>query len=88
MVKAPFLWLSVIAYGNPVSFLDPESRFELSDDLVKFGELENVLVLVDVSFMDKSHVVVEENMSSVYSNSPEGRKIGVRRVSSSGNLKG
>ena len=75
------------AYGNPMSFLDPECRFELSDDLVEFGELEKVLVLVNVSFMGKSHVVGEENMSFVYSNSPEGRKIGVRRVSSSGNLR-
>ncbi|GFY96018.1 F-box family protein [Actinidia rufa] len=88
VVKAPFLCLSVMADGNPVSFLDPECRFELSDDFVEFGELENVLVPVNVSFMGKGHVVVEENLSFVYSNSPEGRKIGIRRVSSSGNLSG
>lgn len=79
--------------GSPVSFLDPECKFELSSDFIKSAELgllENELVPVNVSFMGKSYMVVEENLSFVYSNlnSPEGRKIGFRRNSSLGNLKG
>ncbi|KAF5942800.1 hypothetical protein HYC85_020442 [Camellia sinensis] len=91
VVKAPFLWISIMPNGAPVSFLDPECRFELFDDLVKSGELgllENELVPVNVSFMGKNHVVVEENLSFAYSNSLEGRQIGISSVSSSGNLRG
>ncbi|KAL7175648.1 hypothetical protein ACSBR2_029279 [Camellia fascicularis] len=95
VVKAPFLWISIMPNGAPVSFLDPECRFELFDDLVKSGELgllENELVPVNVSFMGKNHVVVEENLSFAYSNSNsnslEGRQIEFSSVSSSGNLRG
>ncbi|KAI8002800.1 F-box protein [Camellia lanceoleosa] len=88
VVKAPFLWISIMPNSAPVSFLDPECRFELFDDLVKSGELgllENELVPVNVSFMGKNHVVVEENLSFAYSNSNslEGRQIGFSSVSRS-----
>ncbi|KAI8014042.1 F-box protein [Camellia lanceoleosa] len=93
VLKAPFLWLSIMPSGSPVSFLDPECKFELTSDFVKSAELgllENELVPVNVSFMGKIYMVVEENLSFLYSNlnSPEGRKIGFRRNSSLGNLKG
>ncbi|XAR61971.1 hypothetical protein NMG60_11016534 [Bertholletia excelsa] len=89
VVKAPFLWLFITPNGTLVSFLDPDCRFDFSEDLVKSGELgllENDLVPVNVSFVGKSHVVVEENLSFAYSNSPD--KVMAKRVMSSGNLKG
>ncbi|KAL6983016.1 hypothetical protein U1Q18_016410 [Sarracenia purpurea var. burkii] len=91
VIKAPFLWLSIMSNGAPVSFLDPDCQFELSDEMAnsgEFGSLENELVPVNVSFMGKTHVVVEENLSFAYLNSPEGKNIGIKRVSSSGNLRG
>ncbi|KAA8537858.1 hypothetical protein F0562_027562 [Nyssa sinensis] len=90
LIKAPFLWMSITPKGETVNFLDPECRLELSDELVKSGEFgfsENELIPVNVSFMGKCHVAVEENLYFAYSNSPEGRKVGFRKVSSSGNVR-
>ncbi|XP_059631152.1 F-box protein At3g12350-like [Cornus florida] len=84
VMKAPFLWISVASNGEPVNFLDPECRFELSDDLINSGDL----IRVNIGFMGKSHVVVEEHLSFAYSNSPMGRNIGFGRVSSLGNVVG
>lgn len=78
--------------GSPVSFVDPECRLELESyddlDMLLENELEQ-LVPVNVSFMGKSHMVVEENLNFSFANSSEGMKIGgFRRVSSSGNMRG
>lgn len=75
--------------GENVNFLDPDCKLELNENLVdnaELGFLENELIAVNVSHMGKCHVVVEENVSFGYSNSPDGRKIGLSRVSSSSNL--
>ncbi|KAG5542007.1 hypothetical protein RHGRI_021742 [Rhododendron griersonianum] len=85
VIKSPFIWLGIGANGEPVSFVDPECKLELCDDLERLLDNDE-LVPVSVSFMGSGHVVVEENANFSYSNSPEGGRI--RRVSSSGNLRG
>ncbi|XP_052188303.1 F-box protein At3g12350-like isoform X2 [Diospyros lotus] len=85
VVKDPFLWLTLYPSGETISFLDPDSRFEMCDVLLQSGDLdlgllETELVPVNVSFMGKNHVSVEENLSFGHS------KSGFRRTSSSGNL--
>ncbi|CAK9155438.1 unnamed protein product [Ilex paraguariensis] len=85
VIRAPFLWISITRNGGSISFIDLECRPELSENLVNnsgdFGCLENELVPVNVSFMGKSHVVVEENLGFSYSNP-------VQRVLNSGNVRG
>ncbi|KAM7511196.1 hypothetical protein LguiB_010071 [Lonicera macranthoides] len=82
------LWMSITASGEKVSFLDPECRLELNEDFGELGFSENELVPINVSFIGKCHVVVEENPSFGQFNSPEGKKSGMRRISSGGNMRG
>ncbi|KAM7498829.1 hypothetical protein LguiA_023243 [Lonicera macranthoides] len=82
------LWMSMTASGEKVSFLDPECRLELNEDFGELGFSENELVPINVSFIGKCHVVVEENPSFGQFNSPEGKKSGMRRISSGGNMRG
>ncbi|KAK9270701.1 hypothetical protein L1049_026284 [Liquidambar formosana] len=90
VIKSPFLWMSIKPDGEIVNFLDPDGRIELPEDFAasELGSSENDLVPVHVGFMGKNHVVVEENLSFVYVNSPEQRKSGFRRSSSSDNVRG
>ncbi|XP_052203660.1 F-box protein At3g12350-like [Diospyros lotus] len=77
VVKTPFLWLSVMPDGSPVSFLDPDCRSESAVDVVQSSEFsfrENELLAVNVYFMGKCHLVVEENINFAYSNSMEEKK--------------
>lgn len=72
-------------YGECVSFLDPNCKVEVFDELVKkcddLGFVENELIPVNVNFMGKCHVVVEENLNYVSSGySGEIRKSGVVKV--------
>ncbi|KAM7515242.1 hypothetical protein LguiA_004825 [Lonicera macranthoides] len=80
--------MSMTASGEKVSFLDPECRLELNEDFGELGFSENELVPINVSFIGKCHVVVEENPSFGQFNSPEGKKSGMRRISSGGNMRG
>ncbi|KAM7531299.1 hypothetical protein LguiB_034709 [Lonicera macranthoides] len=82
------LWMSIIASGEKVSFLDLECHLELNEDFGELGFSENELVPINVSFIGKCHVVVEENPSFGQFNSPEGKKSGMRRISSGGNMRG
>ncbi|KAM7522347.1 hypothetical protein LguiA_012249 [Lonicera macranthoides] len=82
------MWMSITASGEKVSFLDPECRLELNEDFGELGFSENELVPINVSFIGKCHVVVEENSSFRQFNSPEGKKSGMRRISSGGNMRG
>ncbi|TKY57901.1 F-box protein [Spatholobus suberectus] len=54
VTKTPFLWMSLSEEGHVVSFLDSDGRP---------GAQNNELVAVDVSFMGKTHFVVEEKDS-------------------------
>lgn len=92
VVKAPFLWMSLSKEGQVLNFLDPDGRSDILGESSSSGEidhLENDLVPVNVCFMGKSHFVVEEDLSFVaYSNTPEQRKKGMRRSSSTVSLSG
>ncbi|KAK4348545.1 hypothetical protein RND71_031300 [Anisodus tanguticus] len=70
VIKMPFLWMGITSKGEIVNYLDPEGKVGLStgnvmnlDDLGFVAESE-LLVPVNVSFMGKNHVVVEENGSA------------------------
>ncbi|XP_057973700.1 F-box protein At3g12350 [Malania oleifera] len=91
VIKAPFLWMSLSAHGEVVNYLDPDCRIDLSGDFVNSDQLEFFdadLVPVSVSFMGKSHLVVEETRSFGFSCSPEQRRAGFQRSSSSASLRG
>ncbi|XP_027094062.1 F-box protein At3g12350-like [Coffea arabica] len=93
VIKLPFLWISLTSKGESINYLDPEGKLELSENLVDSGELsvlDNDLIPVNVSFMGKCHVVLEESVISIgnslnSSSSPNGRFI---KVHSSGNVRG
>ncbi|KAJ1385634.1 F-box-like domain superfamily [Sesbania bispinosa] len=62
VVKVPFLRMSLSEEGQVVNLLDPDGRTDFN---------ENELIQVNVSFMGKTHFVVEENQfrrSSSYAN--------------------
>ncbi|XP_073134557.1 F-box protein At3g12350-like [Henckelia pumila] len=65
VIKKPLLWMSVTSNGEPLSYLDFDGKFPLTQgDMVDSEELwflENELIQVSVSFTDKCHLVVEEN---------------------------
>lgn len=90
VIKLPFLWMGITSKGEIVNYLDPEGKVELSENVMNLDDLgfaESELVPVNVNFVGKTHVVVEENGSAFgYScNSPQNR--GYRKVSSSGNMR-
>ncbi|XP_047325182.1 F-box protein At3g12350 [Impatiens glandulifera] len=89
VLKEPFLYLGIMANGCPVSYLDPECRLKLSDDIVNSGEIgssEGELLPVNINFMGKNHVIIEENLNFVYLNSPNGKKTVGERSLASGHL--
>ncbi|KAK4434351.1 F-box protein [Sesamum alatum] len=79
VIKKPFLWMSIAGNGQPVNYLDPDGKFELTEEdlLDESVVVENELIQVNVSFIGECHVVVEENLG--YS--------GFGRATSSGNLR-
>ncbi|KAF8377652.1 hypothetical protein HHK36_031036 [Tetracentron sinense] len=90
VIKTPFLWMGLSPEGEPVNVLDPDCRFDSSGDLVRADELEVSdadLVPVNVSFMGKNHIVMEENRNFDSSYYPEQRKMGLSRSSSSTNVR-
>ncbi|XP_043709111.1 F-box protein At3g12350 isoform X2 [Telopea speciosissima] len=87
VVKTPFLWMGLSPTGQPLIFLDHECRFESSGDFVRAaqsGVPGADLIPVDVSFVGKSHFVLEENLGFVSEGSLL-RKMGYR-CSSTANI--
>ncbi|PHU20683.1 hypothetical protein BC332_11834 [Capsicum chinense] len=65
-VKMPFLWMGITSKGEVVNYLDPVGKLELNENVMNLDDLgvvESDLVPVNVNFMGKNHVVVEENGS-------------------------
>ncbi|GAB2269646.1 hypothetical protein Dimus_004571 [Dionaea muscipula] len=58
VIKSPFIWMSLSWRGEIVNYLDPDCRLWSVHD---FGSSEKDLVQVDVSFMGKGHVLLEES---------------------------
>jgi hypothetical protein len=77
--------LSSLSYVCPAIFI---SHLSLDGFGTEFDFSNNNLVLTNVSFMGKTHLVVEENMSSASWSPQEQKKNGVRRSSSLANLWG
>lgn len=91
VIKSPFLWMSLSPEGQIVNFIDPDGRTEMSGEFAiseQFDLFENELIPVNVSFMGKTHFVVEENLNFVNFNCQDQRKHGFRRSSSGTNLSG
>ncbi|KAL8096246.1 F-box protein At3g12350-like [Apium graveolens] len=93
VVKRPCFWICLNSEGECVSFLDPNCKVEVFDELVRkcddLGFVENELIPVYVNFMGKCHVVVEENLNYVSSgDSGEIRKSGVVKVGREGSPRG
>lgn len=69
VIRSQFLWICVTSKGEPANYLDPEGRFEFTDDLLmdseKLGCSENELIQVNMIFKGKCYVVVEENLGSL-----------------------
>ncbi|XP_055835555.1 F-box protein At3g12350 [Solanum dulcamara] len=90
VIKLPFLWMGITSKGEIVNYLDPVGKVELSENVMNLDDLgfaESELVPVNVNFVGRTHVVVEENGTAFgYScNSPQNR--GFKNVSSSGNIR-
>ncbi|CAI9767932.1 unnamed protein product [Fraxinus pennsylvanica] len=68
MVGSPFLWVSITSKGELVNYWDLDGGLDFTDDLLmdseKLGFLENELIQLNVSFMGKFPMVVEENLGS------------------------
>lgn len=91
VIKTPFLWIGITSKGESVNYLDPEGKLELSESLVDSGELgiiENELTPVNVSFMGKCHVVIEECSNFYGQSSNSSPNKGLMKVPSSGNVRG
>ncbi|XP_042484901.1 F-box protein At3g12350 [Macadamia integrifolia] len=89
VVKTPFLWMGLSPSGQPLIFLDQDCRFESLGDFVRVAQSglpDADLIPVHVSFMGKSHFVLEENLGFVSEGSLL-RKMGYRR-SSTANISG
>lgn len=90
VIKSPFLWMGLSPEGQVMSFIDPDGRSEFAGKFSDLGESDFSdcdLTPIDLRFMGNNHFVVEENLAFAYSNSPERRKNGFRRSSSSNNLR-
>lgn len=90
VIKLPFLWIGITSKGEIVNYLDPVGKVELSENVMNLDDLgfaESELVPVNVNFVGRAHVVVEENVTAFgYScSSPQNR--GFKNVSSSGNIR-
>ncbi|CAK9312509.1 unnamed protein product [Citrullus colocynthis] len=88
--KSPFLWMGLSSEGQAMSFIDPDGRSEFAGKFADLGESDFSdcdLIPIDLSFMGKNHFVIEENLTFAYPTSPEQRKKGFRRSSSSANLR-
>lgn len=83
MFKSPFLRMGLSSEGHVVNFLDPDGKSEVACDFDVDG---NELIPVNVSFMGRTHFVVEENQNFVCFNDVEQRKCGLGRSLSSKNL--
>ncbi|KAF1886213.1 hypothetical protein Lal_00045443 [Lupinus albus] len=90
VIKSPFLWMSLSSEGRVVKFIDPSGRADLNSELFEFGfgVSDNELIPVNVSFMGKTHFIVEENLNIACSKFNEYRRHGFRRSSSGVNLGG
>ncbi|XP_059279442.1 F-box protein At3g12350 [Lycium ferocissimum] len=82
VVKLPFLWMGITSKGEIVNYLDPDGKVELTENAMNLDDLgfavRELLIPVNVNFMGRSHIVVEENGSAFgYS----------CKVSSSGNVR-
>ncbi|XP_028792842.1 F-box protein At3g12350 isoform X1 [Neltuma alba] len=89
ILKSPFLRMSLSSEGQVLNFLDPDGQTEMSGNFEISGQFDmpdNELIPVNVSFMGKTHFVVEENQNLTHFSSPDQRKHGFRRSSSSTNL--
>ncbi|KAK7321635.1 hypothetical protein VNO77_32467 [Canavalia gladiata] len=62
VTKTPLMWMSLSEEGQLASFLVPDGRTDSLDIDFGFSDIEGELVPVNVSFMGKTHLVVEENM--------------------------
>lgn len=88
VTKLPFLWMSLSPEGQIVNFLDPDGQTEISGEFSVSEQLdlsESDLIPVNLSFMGRSHFVVEENQAFVNFNS---QNSGMPRSSSGTNLSG
>ncbi|KAK4277400.1 hypothetical protein QN277_015404 [Acacia crassicarpa] len=89
ILKSPFLRMGLSSEGQIVNFLDPDGKTEMSGNFEiseQFDMPENELVPVNVSFMGKTHFVVEENQNFIHFNGQDHSKHGLRRSSSGTNL--
>lgn len=90
VIKLPFLWMGITSKGEIVNYLDPQGKVELPENVMNLDDLgfaESELVPVNVNFVGKTHVVVEENGTAFgYScNSPQNREF--KNIASSGNMR-
>ncbi|CAH9077850.1 unnamed protein product [Cuscuta epithymum] len=85
--KAPFLWMGISSEGEPVNYLDLESRLELSENSMSSEEYWSELVPVNVCFIGKCHVAIEENVNFSASSSSSPQSGAFMKISSSVNVK-